>query len=294
MGELEKLNETLARILVELEKLTAAHGKKSSNDGHDDEKNEPVVNKGELLKGYMQKCGIEVLEYTLFEDINQTLIFSAYNIGYFFCEMDMILKRIKESLKSGNVITINLKDYSQNAITGMCSTFSGMKKLAFLEYYEYKRAPHYILKIKPNPHSKSVAFFNGKWLEYFTAKVVARALREHGYDQNVFVNVKGKMPNGDIFEWDILTQIGGELFSVECKTGDYQRYIEKYVNRAKIMHVPAEHRFLIVAGIDNEAMTGLNDIYDIKVCDTKNFECTFGDALPNIEESCGKQESDNM
>jgi len=89
------------------------------------------------------------------------------------------------------------------------------------------------------------------------------------------LNPQIKLPNGDDFEFDLLLSVENDIYWFEAKTGDYQRYMEKYSKISKILELGFERSFMILTDITPTGAEALRTIFYMNVVLIENFSEEF-------------------
>lgn len=204
-----------------------------------------------------------------------TFIGNRYNLTKKFYE------RLKSNLSNGDEFIINLKNDSQQEVSAICQLGNDLYKVAFLEEYYYKKAPHFTLRAKPSQNPKAINFLTGQWLEIFIKKQMINSLHKIYPNAKYAFLTNGKvtLPNGDISELDIIFKTEKDLFWFEAKTKDYQRHIDKYRGMASLLNLDRDHVYLILADATESSAKNLSSLYNITVTTVDQFSQIFEDYL---------------
>ena len=205
-----------------------------------------------------------------------------YAIGSKYELTKPILDKIKSSMSQNLTFTLNIGKYPQNAIAAMCQLCNYLYKNAFLEEYNYKKSPAYIITAKPTSQGHVQQLLNGKWFERYAFQVVTTALMPYknlGIPCNVFRNIKIKLENEDEFELDLIALIGEYYYWIECKTSKYQQHIKKYSNFAKSRGFEREHSFMLLLNVTQELCSNLSSLYELTPVNITEFKQIFKEQL---------------
>lgn len=122
----------------------------------------------------------------------------------------------------------------------------------FLEFSRYDRSEgrlHY----KPSLNGAVQSFFTGGWVERYVLRAVEIACANRPGEESVLAGAAVRFPNGTDGELDLLIWLGAEdVFWIECKTGGWQSYAERYrILNEQFIRVPPERAVLLLT----QAMT---------------------------------------
>ncbi|TCV84528.1 MULTISPECIES: hypothetical protein [Methylomonas] len=78
--------------------------------------------------------------------------------------------------------------------------------------------------------------------------------------------------NEDKYEVDVFFLINGRIpVFIECKSGEFRRFIEKYSKIRRRLDIEPENFLLLVLGVSDEQMAGLTKMYDITFVNEVSF-----------------------
>ena len=282
-----KCNEALSEQHASVMQIAATNICEISQEVYSDEDNkeeceeeniiEPIDRLTEFLDG--KKITINNIEKEEYSTIFMQL---AKYMGSNYASIRDLMERIKFSMSNGNRFTFPIKSYPQHSISAMCQLCTRLYAISFLRNYTYKKSPNCIIEATPNRVPVAINFLTGKWFEIYIYQVIDKKLKEliaediiKESDIDIFRNVQIQIENGNYFEMDILVRIGEEYYWIECKTAKYQDHIYKYNKFAKQHGFDVKKTFLVILEVPDEVAHGLNDIYDIKICNRDSFEDIF-------------------
>ena len=225
------------------------------------------------LQEFLKTRGIQIKRIPPRQECNDILDRLAMFMGNRYNSIDKLHARIKSSMDRGYSFTIDLKNLPQEQISNICQLATRLHDLAFLEEYRYQKSPHFILSAKPSRNPKALSFFSGQWLERFVKDRTIEAIRKTHLElqYSYLLNPQIILPNGDDFELDAIFKIGNDIFWFEAKTGNYQRYLEKYAKISSILGLDREHAFMILTDISETSAQELSALFQMKVVNIESF-----------------------
>jgi len=135
-------------------------------------------------------------------------------------------------------------------------------------------------------NGKVINFFTGGWFERYVYQKISDLLIKNKLKFTHLANPQIILPNGDDFELDLLFLIENQPLWVECKTGEYQAYVQKYSNARKILNIPKNRSVLIILGISDDIAEKLTELYDITITNETKFMDLIRLLVLNREQSC--------
>ena len=196
----------------------------------------------------------------------------AIEIGDNFEVLQDVLDKIRKTQRNNYTsVVLNLSNHSQTqikTITGFCKNLYEFSFVAKYFYNKNEKRIHLNLQSVPNV----VRFFNGEWLEWF----VFMKLLKHFYEsKGLFSCLRSfdiQFANEDKYEVDIFFLINSKIpVFIECKSGDFRSFIDKYSKIRRRLDISKENFFLLVLGISDEQIAGLTKMYDITFVNEKSF-----------------------
>jgi len=196
----------------------------------------------------------------------------AIEIGDNFEILQDVVDKIRKTQRNNYTsLVLNLSNHSQNEIKAVTRFCKNLYDFSFVTKYFYnkneKRA-HLTLQTIPNV----VRFFNGEWLEWY----VFMKLLKHFYEsKGLFSCLRSfdiQFANEDKYEVDVFFLINSKIpVFIECKSGEFRPFIEKYSKMRQRLDINKENFLLLVLGLSDEQIGGLNTMYEITFVNEKNF-----------------------
>ena len=211
--------------------------------------------------------------------------FSAVDMGGFFDEAAEELGkqyRLTKDLlgqmnwaygKNHTGINLDIGKLSQQdgqILNDLCRRFYG--QTLFAKYFYQKQDK--IIRLTLQRTTAVRNFFGGGWLEWFAlGKLLAEAKqRGKAYGFSCARNVKIRFGNEDLHELDVVfLPSGGMPIIVECKSGEFRRDIEKYVQLKKRLGLPDSHFVILATDVDDSQIVGLSRMYGLTFVTTKTI-----------------------
>lgn len=189
---------------------------------------------------------------------------------------------IKPSLSTGGSFYYNMQNKPQEVLA-YCTQFCSMlHQNAFLSNYTYKKA-NKIITGTPQRVGKVINFFTGGWLENYIFNITLDIIKSKNIkDVSYAQNCRIELTNGDDFEIDMLFIIKDTPVWIECKTGDYQRYISKYSEFRKKLATKVENSILIVSDLPDGISKNLSNTFNLKVCDLEEGRKYLDEVINSI------------
>lgn len=181
---------------------------------------------------------------------------------------------------------------SREVLNEICDFGNRVKASGFFsEFQFFSRGPSHDPERKPailfdpvrDPRVKY--FFEGGWLERYAFQVVRQGVQKRTgtwCEQQFAKGVRVEFPNGEKGELDTLVSLPGDkLLWLECKTGRWQDYIERFrfLNR-KFLKIPREQTALVlVHQLDAEEKASASELTDMTVIHFSDLTTWLNSAL---------------
>jgi hypothetical protein len=226
------------------------------------------------IKQFLAKANIAVRGIGELEAQDEVLDRLAVYMGTRYPYIKQVYQSIKRNLNSGDVFTLTLASQDARCVTYSTQLCSELRKLALLEYYEYRKAPQYRLMARPSRTPLAHSFFSGGWLERFTRRHLSELFRMANVPFEVAHNVRVTLPQGHDFEFDLLFSAGerGRILWFETKTASYQDRINKYAMLAHSMSLTARQIYLVLLDTPEDTCTALQCVYKINVLNLEGLQ----------------------
>jgi hypothetical protein len=112
--------------------------------------------------------------------------------------------------------------------------------------------------------TKIINFFNGEWLEWYAVIKIAELCYERKIKFSCTRNMIIYLPNdNNKYEIDVFFLIDDLPLFIECKSGEYREFIDKYSRLRKKLSMPKPQFLMLTLGVDEERVRGLTAMFDI-------------------------------
>lgn len=189
---------------------------------------------------------------------------AAEKIGQNYALFEKVLGQLSWSYrKSVMTLNIDLKKYSQKEQQKMNNLFREFYSHTFFANYNYRKQDK-IINLKLQTAAPIRQFFTGAWLEWFALNEVLQQIQKKNLRFSCARGVKIRFQNEDLHELDVVLYTPNHApIVVECKTGEYRRDLDKYLNLRKRLNIPAQNFVLLVLDIDETQAKSLSAMYDL-------------------------------
>jgi len=285
----EELIKVLERIAFALEKIADSLNKDKINKNYfvepsvtmfDENKVEiqrEAIKDRKVIEDFLLSRNVSIKYIPSEEEADEILDKISIFMGNRYSLIKPFYEQIKYNMNSGGSIRMDLRNKTQEEVSTICQLATMLHEIAFLEEYNYLKSPRFLLFARPSRIPKALNFFSGKWLESFVKSQVISILQQVNPDLkfSYLLNPQIKLPNGDDFELDLLFAIENEIYWLEAKTGDYQRYIEKYSKVSQILKLDWNSCFMILTDITPSGADALKKLFRMNVVPIEKFSEEF-------------------
>jgi len=293
----QQLLEVLERIASALEKISESLSSKAVNARHDKTVSgfRPVFvgesssgtdtksnnDRRAIIYEFLSSRNIRVKHVAPEDEADKVLDSIAIFMGDRYSLIKPFYEQLKAKMNSGDTIRMDLKERTQQEISNICQLATWLHEIAFLKDYVYRKSPKYLLFAVPNKIPKAMNFLAGGWLERFVKAKVKSLIEQLDppLEFSFLSNVQIQLPNGNDFELDHLLEVNRDIYWFEAKTGDYQRYVQRYSTFSKILGLEKDHAFLILTDITDAGAMALETLFNMKVVRIDNFSTALIDCL---------------
>jgi len=242
-----------------------------ANNNIEENNSEVIENDNTSLIEFLNSKNITVKYIKPEDEADKILDNIALFMGDRYTQIKKIYDLIKRTMNTGGSFRLDMKNYQQDEISSITQLGHNLHQIAFLEEYKYLKSPKFLLFGKVNRIPKALNFFAGGWLERYIKTAIIESIRKYSVRFSYLKNPQIQLPNGDDFELDILFNIENEIFWFEAKTGEYQRYVQKYSNVAKILGLDYEHSYMILSDITESSAHALKSMFKMTVVRIDDF-----------------------
>lgn len=188
----------------------------------------------------------------------------AVAIGRNLPVLKEVLERIRlAQLKEYSSTTIQLAKKSEEetrAISAFCQNLYDFSFVAKCFHNRQENNIRLILQSVPAIRN----FFNGEWLEWYALMSCLQYSKERKKRFSCARNLKITLQNDEHYELDVFMLIDGDLpICIECKTGEFRQYIDKYITLRKRLGMKGNNFIMCITGLSDEHARGLTTMYDL-------------------------------
>ena len=189
---------------------------------------------------------------------------AAEKIGKNYAIFSNILDHMRWGYgKSVSNLNFELKKFNQKEqqqINNLCREFYSYTLFSTYKYLKQDK----IIKVKLQTATPVRQFFMGGWLEWFVLNTVVENVLAKKVKFSVARSAKIRFQNEDLHELDVIlyTQ-NGEPMMIECKSGEYRKDLDKYLNLRKRLNIPAQNYILLVLDINDAQAKSMSSMYDL-------------------------------
>jgi hypothetical protein len=117
-----------------------------------------------------------------------------------------------------------------------------------------------------------INFFNGEWLEWYAFMKVAAFCHHRKINFSCTRNIIINLPDNSKYELDVFCLIDGMPLFIECKSGEYRGFIDKYSRLRKKMLMDKSCFWFLISGETDEHVKGLTAMFDITFLNEKMLD----------------------
>lgn len=107
-----------------------------------------------------------------------------------------------------------------------------------------------------------VRFFNGEWLEWYAFMKIVDYCHQRQLNFSCTRNMVINTVNGH-YEIDVFFLINGIPLFIECKSGEYRQFIDKYCKLRKQLAIDKPYFLFLIADMNETKSKGLTAMFDI-------------------------------
>lgn len=197
----------------------------------------------------------------------------AMDTSGFFDEVAVVLGDNYELLKIvSNKIKhrqLNHKDRAYIELANYDNKDGEIIKNFCKELYDYS----FVAKYFYNTHKKLITlhlqsaprivrFFNGEWLEWYVFMKIVDYCHSRQLSFSCTRNMRIDTING-CYEIDVFFLINDTPLFIECKSGEYRQFIDKYCKLRKQLNISKPYFLFLIADMNDTKTKGLTAMFDI-------------------------------
>jgi len=196
----------------------------------------------------------------------------AVKLGDNYPVLKNVSDKIIHTQRKGYVQTAISLDKFDNENKQLVMKFCDyLYKCSFLSrsYYNKEKNKIYLSLQKANT---IVHFFQGEWLEWYVFMKIANILQEKKIAFSALRSVEINFPNGDKNELDTFFLLDKKTpLCIECKSGEFRPYIDKYLNLCKRLKLDKSAFWLVIVGLSDQETQALTAMYDLTFLNEHSF-----------------------
>lgn len=192
-------------------------------------------------------------------------------LGKYYDVLKPLHRQIKIHQQDGKEIYFSLAQKSPDEISLLTNFCTLLNKNSFLNDYHYSSGRRLIRAItQSNPNM--INFFTGDWFERYVFYKINELLTNSEIKFTFLKSSRGKHISGHYFELDFVFFIKNQPLWIECKSGqNYNSYLKKYSDYRKLLKIPKQRAFLIVADLTDAQAADYTKLWGITVVNIHNF-----------------------
>lgn len=200
----------------------------------------------------------------------------AIYLGKRYSLLEKLQKAVKASIAHKTNFSFNLQGKSQEQIQVCTQYCNKLYRSTLLSHYYYDKRRK-IIRGNVQRRGDIIQFLNGGWFERAILNQVKENFAEA--ETEFLVNPHLEFANGDRFELDILFLANGELFWIECKTGNhYNDCLSKYCQHGEKLGVAKENAFLVGLGLSDRDAAKWTKLWTITVVNPEGLSAKISRA----------------
>ncbi len=186
----------------------------------------------------------------------------AEYLGKNFKILEPLYEKMKRSRSLRYPLQHHLQGQTQETIQ-VCTQFCNiLYELAILSNYWYDRNNR-VIHANLTQSGEITNFINGGWLEIYIARLVENTLNQQAIPFTKLYNPIIDLGNGDTFELDLLYLVRGKALWLECKTGDYQNYVQRYSDMRSRLGLNPAQSILVVTRLERTLANSLSRMHPL-------------------------------
>ena len=190
---------------------------------------------------------------------------AALRLGDNYALFGELIDRLRYAYRKShgwvNLELARLPQKDAQAVNQLCRTLYGH---TLFGRYHYQK-PEKIVRLTLQTAPAVRRFFEGGWLEWYVFLEALEACKAVGRRQiSCARGVKVTFPNEDLHELDVVVLPAGRTpVVVECKSGEFQRDLDKYLRLRKRLGLERQHFVICSPHIADDQAGGLSAMYDL-------------------------------
>lgn len=194
----------------------------------------------------------------------------AVELGDNYELLKIVSNTIKRRQVDKRTAYINFENcnYNPQQIESIKKFCKQLYKYSFVAKYLYNSEENKII-LHLQSAVKIVNFFNGEWLEWYAFMKIAKFCHERKINFACTRNIIISLPDESKYELDVFCLIDGMPLFIECKSGEYRGFIDKYSRLRRKMLIDKPYFWFLISGETDEQLKGLTAMFDITFINEK-------------------------
>ncbi|MFI3188143.1 hypothetical protein BCS42_11465 [Crenothrix sp. D3] len=152
----------------------------------------------------------------------------------------------------------DIDDKDSEAIKKFCKELYDYSFVAKYFYNTQKK----LITLHLQSATRIVQFFNGEWLEWYAFMKIADYCHSQHLAFSCTRNMRIDTINGR-YEIDVFFLINDTPLFIECKSGEYRQFIDKYCKLKKQLAIEKPYFLFLIADMNETKTKGLTAMFDI-------------------------------
>lgn len=237
-------------------------------------------------RDYLEEKGISVTRETKQTIVDDNTVAIATYMGDNYPHLSRFIDACKRSASTGQSLKHSLVNNPADIayVTQLCRK---LNECAFLKEYAYQRTQRFVWAQAMSDGAVQ-NFFNGAWFEIYVRKVVEEILaKQQGVVDEAQI-LKGaciRLPDGSESELDLLIGVGsGRTIWIECKTGKWQDFSERYKKTGNALGIEAQNAALVLLKSPAaSACKTASSLMDMSVMGIQDFRAWFEGCFTGLQ-----------
>lgn len=232
----------------------------------------------EFLTQYLNQRGVQVVSTPDESDMDPRLAQTSAFMGKYLEYIRPFYAKLKSTLNRGEEFSYSLNGFGGRDVTHTLNFCKMLHEVECLASYVYKKSPQCRIIAKVNRTPAAINFLSGGWLEHFIRDRIISTLTTHPATLELpyafMKNPRIILPGEEDFELDFLLTVGGKIFWIEAKTGEYMDFLAKYSRVSKLLGLNRNTSMMVSVDslTPNENLTAR---FDLSCCNIDEFANVF-------------------
>ncbi len=197
----------------------------------------------------------------------------AVELGDNYDLLKVVSNTIKRRQVDKHTAYINFENghYNSTQIEAIKKFCKQLYKYSFVAKYLFNAEENKII-LHLQSAVKIVSFFNGEWLEWYAFMKIAIFCHQRKINFSCTRNIIINLPDNSKYELDVFCLIDEMPLFIECKSGEYPGFIDKYSRLRKKMLMEKAYFWFLTSGETDEQVKGLTAMFDITFLNEKMLD----------------------